>query len=148
VDADIKTALARRLGQDPSNLAAKWDDLCHDANLSAWHSVRAALLARGYTLGQMAGWDDGATYQKDVALYWALLNGATASLHAIPAQDFAPLDRRKELAAVTLSNNAGAEITPVASAAGGGVSGGRLDVTNAGKVVDDRRDYSSPNFIW
>lgn len=96
-DGQLTTELQNMLQQPDGFTAAYWPTLITSANLAAYQDIVARLAARGYSPAQIAAWDRGAEFQKDIGIYWALLRGAGLSKDAYDVAKLKPFDRRLEL---------------------------------------------------
>jgi hypothetical protein len=108
-DAQLKTAIAKRFKTAEANLAAAWTDIAADANTAAYQAIVRALAARGFTQLEIDAWDHGAEFQRDIALYFAFVNGGIPQDYSDKFID--KLDRRAELATVTITE-AGVVVEP------------------------------------
>ena len=72
-----------------------WDQIITDALDASYLDIVTAFAARGFTLTQINGWDFGATFQTELALYWALVKGGAAQSY--PDNFIKGLDRRADL---------------------------------------------------
>jgi hypothetical protein len=71
-------AAALKVGGGQAALVATapyWSTLASEANTAAYNEIVARLTARGFTPAQIAAWDRGAEFQKNIGLYWALVKG-------------------------------------------------------------------------
>lgn len=75
-DAQIKTSVAAALHVASASLESFWTDVITDANAAAYSQIVSRFLALGYTVTQINQWDQGATYQKFLARYQALIDGS------------------------------------------------------------------------
>ncbi len=133
-DAELTTEL-RNLLQQPDGLTATfWTVLITSSNTAAYAEIRRKLLARGYTVAQIALWDDGQEFQKDVALYWVLTRGV--GKHDLDSKAIKAFDRREELRAAPFSI-AGVLINPPT-----GVQVTAIDFDTGG---DSFPGYQDPN---
>jgi|SRR5579859_439800 len=94
-DSDLQTSLANALKISTSSLPATWNGIITESNNSAYADILGALAGRGFTPAQVAGWDRGVEFNKDIGLFWCLVKGA--GLHGNDATFIDKLDRRKEL---------------------------------------------------
>lgn len=95
-DLLIKNRLAGLLKQLnlEDGLSEYWDDIVTDSRTSAYNEIVSRLADRGLSLTQIADWERGAEFERDIALYWCLIKGA------VGGEDdkfIKQLDRRKEL---------------------------------------------------
>jgi len=128
---------------DPTTLEAYYTRIIPDAVGRAYQDILAALLGRGYTAAQIDNWGSNAVYNRDIALFWTLT--LAGGLGAYSDQQIAKLDRRPELAKITLTDAGGNVLFPGGgegpagadlngsgvpdSFGGAAVGGGRLDQT-------------------
>lgn len=99
-DQQLLAALASTLRVDPATMPTAWLDgsgngIVHDCNITAFQSVRAKLLARGFLDSQVLSWDRGVEFNRDIGIFWCLVRGA--ALHSYDFNAVKLLDRRKEL---------------------------------------------------
>ncbi len=92
----ILSALASRLHTDPNGLGSFWTSLALDGQARAYQEIVGALVQRGFTLAQIQAWDEGASFERDMALYYALNASDRADLAG------ASLNRFKQLAGVAV----------------------------------------------
>lgn len=52
-----------------------WDEIIPHANISAYHDIVSALLARGYTIDQIDAWDSRVDFNMDIGAYKCLVDG-------------------------------------------------------------------------
>jgi hypothetical protein len=72
-----------------------WKEIIPDALLRAKADIVNAFASRGYAVAQIDAWDYGASFQTDLALFWALVQGGTTQNY--PEGYVDKLDRRAEL---------------------------------------------------
>lgn len=75
-DAEVKASVAAALAKEPSALESKWTTLIADANTAAYDQICHRFILQGYSQAQIDAWDRGATFQKFLARYQALIDGA------------------------------------------------------------------------
>jgi hypothetical protein len=93
-DATLSNALADVL-QKSEPLETFWASIVTQSNLAAYQSIRDVMAARGFSPGQLAGWDRGIEFNTDIGLWWALQKGGTAKEFSDTFIN--SLDRRGEL---------------------------------------------------
>ena len=102
-DSDLLQRVANVLQVgDPANLPGFWQDLVSNANAAAYQDIYTRLIARGFTIAQVAGWDRAVEFQRDIGLYWALLRGGAVGQYP---DAYKGLDRRRELENVMVTIN-------------------------------------------
>lgn len=74
-DSDVRTALAATLAQDQSQFPGRWAGIIEQANVKAAGIIYRTLIGRGYTPDQIDQWDARQEYNRDLAIYWALVGG-------------------------------------------------------------------------
>lgn len=94
-DADMLAQIKATLAVDTIDPASAWPLIARRANAAAYSDIRTALFRRGYTLAQIDAWDDGATFQADQGLYWAIVRGGLAKDY--DTKYVMLMDRRAEL---------------------------------------------------
>lgn len=75
-DAVVKASVAAGLHQDVADMQAYWTTAIADANAAAYRQIVDHFLTLGFTKAQVDAWDSGADYQKFLARYQALIDGA------------------------------------------------------------------------
>lgn len=85
------------------NLPAFWTNINTQCHLWAYNELFSALIARGFTQTQIAGWDRGADFELDLTVYRALERGS--SLHEFDDKFISKFDRREDLKTVLLTVN-------------------------------------------
>lgn len=75
-DTVVKDSVAAALGQATADLESKWTTLVADANLAAYDQICHHFLLLGYSQTQIDAWDRGVTFNKFLARYQALIDGA------------------------------------------------------------------------
>jgi hypothetical protein len=75
-DAQVKTSVAAALHKAAADLDSFWSDLITDANTAAYDQISSRFINLGYSQAQIDAWDRGATFQKFLARYQALIDGA------------------------------------------------------------------------
>lgn len=114
----IIAALANRLHQDAATLPAFWTGLATDGQQRAYQEIVGALDNRGFNAAQIAAWDEGPSFERDMALYYALNGGGRAD------DVGSSLNRFKQLAGIAVS--IGGVWTQPGLAAPGQVTTGRI----------------------
>ena len=105
VDATIKTDLQSALHlANLSDVPAVWDNIITKSRLRAYGDIVSALLGRGFTMTVVSAWDRGSEFERDLALWWTLNEGAT--LGAYDDKMLSKLDRREELKTVIVTTGA------------------------------------------
>lgn len=136
----VKQALADILQVAVGTLQAYWARIVADAREAAYQDILGALTARGYSAGQIAQWDRGAEFQRDIALYWCGVKRATvaAQTQGQLLDRLDRLDRRKELATVAVMIG-GVVVDPAGTTGGGIVSSGDRAASKMSKMNPGRR---------
>ena len=73
-DSVILSDLADALKQDVGNLQSYWANIVQRCHTRAYGEIVSALLARGYSAAQIASWDDGASYERDMTLWYCAMS--------------------------------------------------------------------------
>lgn len=139
-DATVKADVQRALHLANANdLPPIWDGIVSKSRVRAYGDIVSGLVGRGFTYTVIAAWDRGAEFERDLALWWALNEGA--ALGAYPDKILDKLDRRPELATVIVTNTEGG--VPVLKGSGQ-IGRGALDDSDSifkrqspGGVVDE-----------
>lgn len=115
-DASILQSVADLLHQNAADLTPQLGTLAEPGNViteghaAAYNEIVGRLLNRGYTLAQITSWDQGVFYERQISLYFVLINVAgTFGYSDLWVKQY---DRRKDLDTVLISV-AGAFIQPV-----------------------------------
>lgn len=127
-DAQIVPLLAAQLKIDlaTGTLDPFWLTLLATAHSRAYNEIVMRLVQRGYTQAQVDAWDRGAEFEQDLAVFWALSQGAGLQADA-DLKGVERLDRRAELDTVSVLN-AGVLISPGSA---GRIGFGTHDDTNS-----------------
>lgn len=86
---ELLSEVAAFIGTTPDKLTAEsphWIRKAASANTDAYNEIRSRLVGRGYTTAQVDQWDRRAEYNRRIALYFALCDGAAlkdADLEAV-----------------------------------------------------------------
>ncbi len=85
-----------------STLPAYWSVIVADAHQNAYNTILSRLSARGFVLSQILAWDRGPEFEKDLAVWWALSEGAGT----LEQETRVPtaIDRSEELMTVEVTN--------------------------------------------
>lgn len=75
-DTVVKASVAAALGKEPVDLESKWATLIADANTAAYDLICHRFILIGYSQAEIDAWDRGATFNKFLARYQALIDGA------------------------------------------------------------------------
>lgn|GEM_PF-5902160 len=75
-DAQVKTSVAAALHKASADLPSFWTDIITDANVAAYDDICGHFLDLGFTQAQVDSWDRGVTFNKFLARYQALIDGA------------------------------------------------------------------------
>jgi hypothetical protein len=103
-DADVKTLLASTLKlANEASLPPYWDQIIYLAHIQALEDIQDRLVTRGFSLAQIQAFDRLAEFERDIALYHALVKGA--ALEQYDSTYVRMMDRRTELATVMLTCN-------------------------------------------
>lgn len=92
--ADLLIALKQDMRKTVSGLKPDWDGIADRAIARSWRDLKNRLMGKGYTEGQLDGWDDRVSFSMDQAIFYALTEG-TDTFAA--DRDLSHLDHRKEL---------------------------------------------------
>jgi hypothetical protein len=122
-DAQARAAVASALKLGSLPTPSNWDEIVPAAHLTAVNQLLSFAAGRGFT-GLPAGWVAGPDFERDLSVYWALVDGA--GLWAYDPTWVEKRNRLKELAATTITDSSGAVIAPAgpgAAAAAGELTG-------------------------
>lgn len=86
----------------PAALPAWWLTVSARAQGWAYGAVARALAQRGYSAVQIAAWDDGPAFERDLTLWKSLVTGGATE--DVPKELLKDLDRRKEMCVVQVLN--------------------------------------------
>lgn len=131
----LKSALHLTTADKPT---AYYVALASKANKNAYHTILNILIGRGYTKAQIDAWPGGASFQEDLGVFWAMVKGGAANPSEYDATLLKLLDRRAELAEVTITDAAWEEVD----------TGGSSFTTGAYDTDDDifvHPDKDDPN---
>ncbi len=98
-DAQFLQDLTDTLKKGNITLTTSWANLAPQAHSRGYSKLVSTLLGRGFLAAQITAWDDGAVYERDLSLYFALVRGGV--LDAFDAKFIELLDVRKEICALT-----------------------------------------------
>lgn len=127
-DAQIKTSVAAALHTAAASLDSFWTDVITDANVAAYDQICHRFITLGYSQAQIDAWDRGATFNKFLARYQALIDGS-GDKDAV-GEFRRELDYwRGKLDEITTLDDGGATTDPAADAAGS-VGHGSLSTTS------------------
>ena len=128
LDAHVKQSVAGALHKPAGDLDSFWSDIIADANAAAYDQIVGHFVLLGYTQAQIDAWDSGITFQKFLARYQALIDGAGDRTEV--GEWRKELDYwRGLLENVTSIDTSGAVVDPTQDAAGS-VGHGSLSTTN------------------
>ncbi len=96
-DDQIMKRLAGLLKQTVDGMEEYWGTIVTDSRTAAYNEILSRLLARGFTPAQIASWDRGPEFEKDIALYWCLVKGEAAPTERPDDTLLEKLDRRDDL---------------------------------------------------
>lgn len=128
---ELKQRLADVLSKGVSDLDPKWDSIVGDAVISASNTVTELVTARGFSVTQVAAWDQVKDFTKDIGIYWCLIRGGALGNYS--DQFVKAFDRRDELRKLEAIIIGGVPTTPgIPTATDLAVGSGRLagDATN------------------
>lgn len=125
-DAQVKNALAGLLHSSPKDVPEVWNEIIASSHTAGYKGAFRILRNRGYTAAQIATWDDGAEFERDISLYWCLVKGA--GLHSFDDTFISKLDRRTELEDAPIL--IGDDLPDPADASSEPVSYGAMSTTN------------------
>jgi hypothetical protein len=111
-DATLLAHVQAVLAVEALDPATPWTAIAHYANVAAYGQIRRALMLRGLSQAQVDSWDDGAEYQLDLGLFWALTKGGCTKDY--DQKFIQALDRRDELKTAYLTTG-GAPVVPATS---------------------------------
>ncbi len=122
-DGEMRQVIADALKKSVDDLPDYWHRIAVESNRAAADDITQILVGRGYTQGQIDGWDYRQVFNRDLGLFWALTKGG--GLADYSDLHIKKLDRREELKALTVLID-GNPVTPGAintfGAAGGMIS--------------------------
>lgn len=75
-DAQVTASVAAALHKGVGDLDAFWAAVVTDANQAAYDAILDHFILCGYSAAQIGTWDRGATFQRFLARYQALIDGA------------------------------------------------------------------------
>lgn len=127
--SQLKARVAAQLKKASTELADYWDTIVEDALNAAYNEIVTVLSSRGYSSAQIADWDRGGEFEKDIGLFWALTKGA--GLTGEDDRWINKLDRRKELETVSVT-----------------IDGEVVDPATAGDIGTGSMDTSWQTFTW
>lgn len=104
------------------DLAPYWAEFVADSNTDAVADINSILQGKGFTPAQIDAWDNRVTYNRDIALYLALVKGGAMAEYDQTTID--KLDRRKMLTEAGGIMINGLIVLPGASDTGAGAEGG------------------------
>ena len=87
-------------------------------------------MGKGYTSGQLDGWDDRVRFNLDQSTFWALVRGA--GLGGYEDRDYSKLDHRKEIEQSATIMIGGVAVAPSATNPGFGAEVGTMTFGNTG----------------
>jgi hypothetical protein len=100
-DLQISQSVADLLKVTLANLPAYAANVVTEAHAAAFAEIQGRLLNRGYTLAQITSWDQGAFYERQISLYFIMVNVAgTGDYSDLWVKQY---DRRKDLDTVLIS---------------------------------------------
>lgn len=128
-DLQIEQSLADllKLAGGVGALPANAPNVVTEAHAAAYNEVVGRLLARGYTLAQITAWDQGVFYERQITLFFCMVN--LAGTFGYDEKWIAMYDRRKDLATVMLSIG-GTFVSPQSVDGSGTVGGGVENTAN------------------
>ena len=135
-DDDLGDAVAARLQTTRAQLAsdsAYWTTIVSDANTEAYQYIRTKLLARGYSIENIDGWDRREEFNKKLGVCIALENGAAAKNYPLDAVDRI-CKCREELETVAIVVD---DAVVTSESSGARVSSGPVDPSGDTFIYDD-----------
>lgn len=135
-DAQTLVSLEDTLKKPAGTLQSYWSRINTESHAWAYAHVVNVLLGKGFTIAQIADWDSGAHYERDLTLWRALTRGG--GLEGYDDKFVKTFDRREELKALVALEIDGVFTAPAGTA--GQVSTGPLDTTTDVFVWPDPDD--------
>lgn len=124
-DDYLRNLVAKSLKKDVADLADYWDEFVTSANTDAVADINSILQGKGFTPDQIDAWDNRVTYNRDIALYLALVKGGALAEYDQTTVD--KLDRRKMLTDAGGIMINGAIVLPADATTGAGAEGGMMN---------------------
>jgi hypothetical protein len=101
-DAQIQDDLSAILKKADASALQPWQvKLVARLHVAAYNKIVSSLAARGYALSQILAWDEGADYERSIAL--AMILQAAGVPEGMDAKQVSALDWRPKLATVDLT---------------------------------------------
>lgn len=94
-DAALLNDLADTLQKPEGGLAVYWTNILSQSHSWAYGIILQSLIAKGYTVAQIAAWDYGADWERNLTLWASLRRGA--ALQPVDDRLLGTLDVRKDL---------------------------------------------------
>lgn len=114
-DATVKSYFAAYLGESAAaNLMTRFDTLIPFANADAYNHIVSALADRGFSAAEIAAWDRGPEFNRDLACCLLLRNPIAGEASDLWQQKFC---RQEELETVPVT--VGGEVVTPSSSTGG-----------------------------
>jgi hypothetical protein len=103
-DDNIEDALVAMLKlESAADLPDYAPEVIPKAHAAGYNEIVRRLSARGFTAAQIAAWDSGDEFERDLSLFWCLVKMATLRAN-LDQTVFQALDRRAELKDVPVTN--------------------------------------------
>lgn len=139
---DVLQRVADALKKDVGALQSYWTNHVTGALTYATQEVQGRLVARGFTLAQVAAWTRRDEFVSDIALFRALVLGGM--LEGFDKTWLDAIDRRKELARVQVFTDDG-HVNPGAGSDAPGVVGtGNIVSHGRGEIFSEGADGEDP----
>lgn len=107
---DILPGLAGILKKVVADLDSYWTPIADAARLRAYNGIVTQLGARGFSLAQITAWISAAEFERDIALYFCLVEGAGTI--GVDERIWQHLDRRQELLTAVIVSTDGTGLQP------------------------------------
>lgn len=127
--AQLKQAVANRLKRNnTSNVKPYWDEIVQIANRDAYGFIVHTLTELGFDAADIDAWDDGATYQLKLGLYWCSVHGAVY-FEETEGELLQQLDCREDLKSLTSIMVGGELVEPTLDDETGPIGYGTIEST-------------------
>ena len=107
---DILPGLAGILKTAVTSLQSYWTPIADSARLRAYNEIITQVGDRGFSLAQIQAWIRNAEFERDIALYFCLVEGAGTI--GVDERIWVHLDRRQELLTAVLVATDGTGLQP------------------------------------
>ena len=122
-----------KLTSSSTLLPEEWVNLAIRSQQRAYQTIVRVLLAKGFLKTQVDLWDEGGTFEGDLAAFFAGVQGNALQLHEFSKEFLDTLDRRQELSEMKTLVIGGVAVLPA----------GYVGLPNVGQ-----QDTSGDMFVW